>query len=249
MGGGGVIGMPDAQADVAGRMVRTWPCLVREEVHLWRAPLDLGQPCLARLREVLPAEERALALTLRFQWDRDRFVATRGWLRLLLGRYLGAPPGGLRFVVQANGKPALAEPAIDVRFNVALAGPVALMAVAEGREVGVGVEPIPESTLGLEASRAGPRRPPPDPGTRTVLEDRARRGAYQRARGRVPSAGDRRRPAWPPASGGDQEPAGWSFHPVDAGSGYAGALALEGVVRLVRHLDCDPRWLDGRLPC
>jgi 4'-phosphopantetheinyl transferase len=226
-----------------------WPCLGRKEVHLWRAPLDLDRECLAQLREMLSSEERALALTFRFQWDRDRFVASRGWLRLLLGRYVGVPPNGLRFAIQANGKPALAEPPTSVRFTLALAGPLALMAIAEGREVGIGVEPLPDPGV---TSRSLPEAsfsqvPPPSEsqGARMDSEGRARWGAYYRARGWPMAANGQRRPLVPPDAEG---PSGWSFHGVDAGPGYTGALALEGMVELVRHLDCDPRWLHGRPP-
>ncbi|HLH68505.1 MAG TPA: hypothetical protein VKY90_05635 [Candidatus Dormibacteraeota bacterium] len=233
---------------------QAWPCLGREEVHLWRAPLDLDREPLARLREVLSSEERALALTFRFQWARDRFVASRGWLRLLLGRYLGMPPSRLRFVIQTNGKPALAEPPTEVRFNLALAGPLALMAVAEGREVGIGIEPVDEPSLGPGVTSQPLPAPSPQAPTRLegkqarmASEGRARRGAYHRARGWAPSAGDRRGSVLS-CPEDDVEPSGWSFHAVDAGPGYAGALALEGTVRLVRLLDCDPGWLHSRLP-
>jgi 4'-phosphopantetheinyl transferase len=246
------MGRGDAWASAMSRILQAWPCLAREEVHVWRAPLDLRRVGLARLRDLLSTEERALSLTFRFQWERDRFVAARGWLRLLLGRYLCAPPGGLRFVIRANGKPALAEPASEVRFNLALAGPLALMAVCEGREVGMAVEPVSEDASGPGArtrftSVAGGAEPLPlaaERQDRALLEDRARREAYHRARGWPSPAEVRRGPA-PPSALGEGGEAAWSFHAVDAGPGYTGALALEGTVRLVRHLDCDPRWLDG----
>ena len=68
------------------------------EVHLWRGRLD-GVADRERevLRSVLNAEERARAARFYFERDRRRFTVARGFLRVLLGRYLRLKPAGLVF--------------------------------------------------------------------------------------------------------------------------------------------------------
>jgi len=63
-------------------------------------------------------------------------------LRMLLGRYLNADPTRLRFGVESNGKPALAQPAGALRlfFNVSHSGGLALYAFTQAGAVGVDVQ-------------------------------------------------------------------------------------------------------------
>jgi 4'-phosphopantetheinyl transferase len=114
------------------------------DVHVWTACLDdLSE---AALRAPLPADERARAGRFHFERDQRRFVAGRGLLRVLLGRYLEADPASLRFGYGPQGKPFLEEYG-DLRFNVSHSGGLALLAFTHGREVGVDVErerPLPE---------------------------------------------------------------------------------------------------------
>jgi 4'-phosphopantetheinyl transferase len=100
---------------------------------------------MARCDSVLSADERARALVVPVVREQARFVAVRGLLRLILGRYLPAGADGLRFSYGEHGKPALAgESGGGIHFNVSHAGEVALVAVTAGREVGVDVEELRE---------------------------------------------------------------------------------------------------------
>lgn len=115
------------------------------EVHLWAARLPLPAEELGRCESVLTPDERSRAAIPPLETERGRFVAVRGVLRILLGRYLGAPPAALIFEYGEQGKPALAGSARGgMRFNVSHAGDVALLAFARGREVGVDVEKVRE---------------------------------------------------------------------------------------------------------
>ena len=78
-----------------------------EEVHLWRAPLDLGGSTLDRLYGTLTADEKARAERFRFAEGRARFTAARGVLRDILARYAGVEPASLQFGYQPSGKPFL----------------------------------------------------------------------------------------------------------------------------------------------
>jgi 4'-phosphopantetheinyl transferase len=70
-----------------------------------------------------------------------RFAVTRAMLRMLLADAGLGPPECLTIVAAVHGKPELSDPSA-VRFNVAHSGDVALIAIAEMREVGVDVETV-----------------------------------------------------------------------------------------------------------
>jgi phosphopantetheinyl transferase len=93
------------------------------------------------------------ALRFRLDRHRDRWTAARGTLRAILAAYLRRAPVSLSLGADANGKPYLEHrdgPA-PLRFNLAHADGMALIALGWRREVGVGVErEVPE--------RAGRRR-------------------------------------------------------------------------------------------
>jgi 4'-phosphopantetheinyl transferase len=112
------------------------------EVHVWRASLDCGESVLHRFEATLAADERNRAQRFVFQPDRNSYIAARGVLRELLGRYLNRGPSELEFDYGAQGKPALrgGSSPNSVQFNVSHSHGVALFAFAVGRQVGVDVE-------------------------------------------------------------------------------------------------------------
>ena len=113
-------------------------------VRVWRADLDCPPVGLGALAGTLSGDERARAGRFHQARDRDRFVAARGLLRVLLGDALGCPPHGLRFRYNPYGKPALATDGDGARlgFNLSHSGGAALFALAWGRAVGVDIERI-----------------------------------------------------------------------------------------------------------
>jgi 4'-phosphopantetheinyl transferase len=112
------------------------------EIHVWRAHLDCDETVLAQLEGTLASDEKARADRFVFQRDRNAFVATRGILRELLGRYVNRAAAHLEFDYGAQGKPALRSESSQksVQFNVSHSHGVALLAFALGRQVGVDVE-------------------------------------------------------------------------------------------------------------
>ena len=115
-----------------------------DEIHVWRASLDLPAIDLHQLQATLTADEIERAARFYFQKDRDRYIAGRGILRTILGRYLDIDPGEIRFDYGLYGKPALASSMHrqDLSFNVSHSHGLALIAIAAGREVGVDIEYI-----------------------------------------------------------------------------------------------------------
>lgn len=113
--------------------------LPADEVHVWRLTLD--RP-VETFRELLQPDEIVRADRFYFEKDRKHFAVARGFLRLLLARYLHSDPKSLRFAYGAWGKPALDAEFREssLRFNMSHSHGIALYAVTEGREIGVDVE-------------------------------------------------------------------------------------------------------------
>jgi len=118
--------------------------LAENDVHVWRADLDLDPPLVDRFSAHLSGEEKARADRFVFPLDRNRFTVARSILRELLGAYLQLPPAKVSIKASPRGKPALhTEPGlVDVRFNLSHADGLALYAFTWRREVGIDVEKI-----------------------------------------------------------------------------------------------------------
>ena len=234
------------------------------EVHIWRAALDLPPAQMATLSLLLSDDERDRAARFRFDRDRDRFVAARGLLRTLLGRYLGTEPGAIRFVYDCrcgsphcrpeHRKPALAPACGDwLRFNLSHADGLALVALAEVREVGVDLERIGEDQpWGELAELAGAIFTPREFADLSALPAQechaaffacwTRKEAYTKARGIGLSAPLDQFvvPIATPDHGAfagvlaDSSGMPWSLYDLAPGHGYVGALAVAGMVARLR---------------
>jgi len=123
--------------------------LARNDVHVWRVELTLTPLLHLALRPLLSADELARAKRFLREEDRQRFIIARGALRDILARYLRAQPGQIRFCYDSHGKPSLGErfgephrSYAELHFNLSHSDRLALVAVANGRRVGVDVERI-----------------------------------------------------------------------------------------------------------
>ncbi len=229
--------------------------LLAGEVHVWRLGLEQSA---AEFLALLDIEEVARANRFHFDKDRNHFVVARGFLRLLLGRYLQAEPKQLKFSYGEWGKPSLAGEFRDsrLRFNMSHSHGVALYAVTEGREIGVDVEHERADFAGDDIARRF--FSPFEVGVLCELpdEDRVagffrcwtRKEAYIKATGRGLSQ---------PLDGfdvtlgatenvmllrtDDGSPERWQLVDVAVGAGYAGALAVEKPVSEIRYWDANDR--------
>lgn len=122
-------------------------------VRLHRIDLAAAASAYERCVDLLAADERERGALYRFEADQRRFAVTRAALRLVLADAGLGPPECLTIVAGAFGKPELAQQS-PLRFNVAHSGEVAMVALAEGREVGVDVEQVrPRPDLRAVAAR------------------------------------------------------------------------------------------------
>ena len=117
--------------------------LPAKAVHVWRVTLDSKATRLRRLEQHLSADERARAARFYFEGDRRYFIAARGLFREIVSLYLNTVPHQLSFAYGAHGKPFLAQEGYsNLRLNVSHSSGTALVAVTQGREVGVDIEHI-----------------------------------------------------------------------------------------------------------
>jgi 4'-phosphopantetheinyl transferase len=130
--------------------------LLPDEIHVWRIGLDQPEANLQHLRTTLSSDEIARAERFYFPEHRQRFIAGRGILRAILGRYLGIKPSEVQFNYQQRGKPVLAETFADsgLAFNLSHSQDLGLCAVNCTRPIGVDLEYIrPMSDLEALAKR------------------------------------------------------------------------------------------------
>jgi 4'-phosphopantetheinyl transferase len=198
------------------------------EIHLWRASLDVNADSLSPLLSLLSNDERERAGRFRFERDRRRFIASRGWLRVLLGRYRQIEGAALRFGYGLKGKPYLEG---GPYFNLSHSGGIALLAFCAEEEVGVDIEAVRE----IDDAEAIARRhfapaeierwlaaPPP-------LRARAFFDCWTRMEALGKALGEGLAAAPPPG-----EP--WSLFDVSPSPAYAAALAVRGQGWSVRSM-------------
>jgi len=119
-------------------------------VHIWLEWIDTAQE--PEGLPILDADELARAGRLRFERDRQRFVARRALLRRILGEQLGVEPASIRYRRTANGKPALVD-ADGPAFSTSHADGLAIVALATQGDVGVDVERLRSMPDALDIAR------------------------------------------------------------------------------------------------
>ena len=118
--------------------------LSRDGIHLFCVDVSLIADRADHLMEMLCEEEKKKAGKFRYPMDSVRFIAARGFLRIILGHYLNAEPDRLKFSYGPYGKPALdTEFSQDsLTFSVSHSDRLVLYAIARDRGIGVDIECI-----------------------------------------------------------------------------------------------------------
>jgi 4'-phosphopantetheinyl transferase len=130
----------------------TTPSLLDDEVHVWLVNLEAHDQAV--FRPLLANDEIERAERFHFERDRRRFIVARGWLRKLLGSYLGTEGSALNFHYAEKGKPSLAETQYDsLKFNLAHSHQFALFAFTRDREIGVDLEFMREEITDEDIAR------------------------------------------------------------------------------------------------
>jgi 4'-phosphopantetheinyl transferase len=118
--------------------------LGQDDVEVRIASLDCRQSELRRFESILGDDEINRANRFHFQKDRERFVAGRGLLRVILSSYVAVPPSEIFFTYGSHGKPGIrrqnGRPAVE--FNLAHSGGTAIYAITRDRPVGIDIESV-----------------------------------------------------------------------------------------------------------
>jgi 4'-phosphopantetheinyl transferase len=212
------------------------------QVHVWRIRLEQEDELLDRFRRTLASEELDRAGRFRFERLQKHFVASRGFLRQVLARYLSAKPEELRFTYNSYGKPSLAGEK-SLQFNMSHSHEVGLVAVTRDAAVGVDVEHIRADFASDDIARRFFSRLEVETFNSLTKEEQVaaffrcwtRKEAYIKAIGKglsqpLDSFDVTLAPADPAAllRPGDEDRLTWTFSDLDVGPDYASALAVAG---------------------
>ena len=122
------------------------PILAKNQVHVWRANLELPTAAIDQLTTYLSADEISRANKFRFPIHKRRFIVARGILRQLLGNYLQLSPDNIKFEYGDHGKPRIAASVADtfLQFNVSHSEEYALYGFTHHHLIGVDLEYLRE---------------------------------------------------------------------------------------------------------
>jgi 4'-phosphopantetheinyl transferase len=218
-----------------------------DEIQVWTLSLELPEAEWQPLAALLSEDERARAVRFVFERHRRRFTAARAALRHILGARLGVAPAEVRFAYGPHGKPELAAGcgAGRLRFNLAHSHELALVALCEGRELGVDVEhvrPLADAMRIAERFFSTREREalaglPPEAQREAFFRCWTRKEAYLKALGdglaRPLDGFDVSLARGEPAAllgvaADPAEAARWGLAHLEPAPGYVGALAVEG---------------------
>jgi len=231
---------------VAERIGRNRPPLHLEtrEIHVWSMPIDIGEDRLPGLMALLSSPEQERARRYVFESVQRRFVATRAFLRLLVGRYLDLPAGMVQFAYGPSGKPHLIGPyAAQLHFNLSHSHHLAQFAFCAEQELGIDLEWLHQIQCMDQIVRRmfSPEEAadwfglPDEQRPRGFFDCWTRKEAFVKALGRgleVPL--DTFRVAFRPGEvpavrwRKDRRQEQWSMFDVSPADGYAAALAIRG---------------------
>ena len=222
--------------------------LADNEVHVWRAQLELPSSQVQRLRGILTDDELNRARRFFFEIDRQRFIAARGTLRSILSRYITIYPSHLRFYYNQYGKPFLAPEFSSylLNFNLSHSGSMSLYAITRNMEIGVDVERVRSDFEYEEIAKrffsvnevAILRTIPTEKKLEAFYNCWIRKEAYIKAHGKGLSmpldSFDVSFARWEPSivlstKDESQESSPWTFLGLKPDPGYRGALAVKGI--------------------
>jgi 4'-phosphopantetheinyl transferase len=203
------------------------------------------------LRSILDEAERQRADRFVNAVHRQRFTVSHAALRLVLAHVVGQSPQSLSFCSGVYGKPALADPDLDVRFNLSHAESRALIAVARSREVGIDIEqerllePLDLARLCFSPlERAALQRVSAPERLHAFFRGWTRKESFIKANGRGFSCPldsfdvslDESPENVLLACSSDDSERGWKMQSLEMEAGFAAAITVEGTDwRLVRR--------------
>ena len=190
-----------------------------------------------RLRETLSERECARIKRRPDTSSQQRLAVCWGRTREILAGILDCSPAAVPVCRDPTGRPGLDDPATDLRFSLSHSGEWALLAVAEGVDVGIDIERVREDVdVGRMAKRFFT---PAETQQLLAREEKSKRDAFFRTWTRkealikalglgVPGALQQVSALLRPDGDLviDPQRAGWRIEDLPAPAGYAAALAV-----------------------
>lgn len=126
------------------------PVLPAGEIHVFAFALDVLEPRLTGLEQLLSPDESDRADRFRQARHRRHYVVGRAQLRTILARYLDREPYALEFRYGSHGKPALQGGSGHerVRFNMSRSHGLGVLAIQLDEDLGIDLEcvrPFPDA--------------------------------------------------------------------------------------------------------
>lgn len=220
--------------------------LLSHEVHVWRADLNLPAWQIHPMAQTLSPDELLRADRFYVERDAKHFIAGRGLLRAILGRYLYIEPAQVQFSYGSCGKPTLANTDTDrtLCFNLSHSNGLALYAITRDQSIGIDVEHIcaMPNTLALAKRFFSSREYavisflPADQTQEAFFNGWTRKEAYLKATGQGLAGLEQVEVSLTPGEpaallsiqGDSQSAITWSLHHLIPAPGYVAALAVEG---------------------
>ena len=110
-----------------------------EDAHIWRADLEVDEGIQSSFLKLLTPDEKNRAQKFHFAKDKRNFIAARGILRFLIGKYLEMNPAEISFQYSQFGKPSIASNN-SLKFNISHSQNIALFAFTKKLNIGIDVE-------------------------------------------------------------------------------------------------------------
>jgi 4'-phosphopantetheinyl transferase len=115
-----------------------------DTVHLWVISLDAPIYSMEECTHLLSIEEKKQVERFRFQEQKRRYTLAHASLRKILSKYMPGKPETIHYEINAFGKPTLGNQHAfrNIQFNLSHSGELALIAICQGRQIGVDIEMI-----------------------------------------------------------------------------------------------------------
>jgi 4'-phosphopantetheinyl transferase len=210
----------------------------------WCNATELDRAEIESLAQMLPADQRYAAARFGNDDLRRRYIVAHSMTLDILGCCADPPERRLVLARGPHGKPYIAGPRAlrHLRFNLADSGPMAIVAISAGREVGIDIERIrpgieiadPAKMCFTERELAALAQIPHADRVPAFFSCWTRKEALLKAQGtglmRPPNEVEVGLGRYDPRNTGrpDTDTEGWFVAALDLGSDYAGALAVEG---------------------
>jgi 4'-phosphopantetheinyl transferase len=223
--------------------------LADNELHVWRASLDLSTELLHRVESTLNANEKERAKRFLIPQAREHFLAARGILRDLLGMYLEIDPAKVELRYGPQGKPSLsAVHNSEICFSVSHSQGMGLFVFARGNEVGVDMEESKPNFKGMEIAShffsgeeiAGLAKLSPTQVNEAFFRCWTRKEAYVKARGQglsIPLRSFTVSSSTKEQSLRDEKGTVWSCYALEPAQGFSGAVVAAGENWNLRYYD------------